>query len=114
MAWTVSDSGEWIHLKRGVALWRVWPNRSMWTPHHALWWDDRLVESQEGLETKVCPMADLVGASRICSLFFPVIWEERFPTIALHVLLNSGVEAALMCLDSLRNPHVGEQVPRLL
>ncbi|KAI5653922.1 hypothetical protein M9H77_31109 [Catharanthus roseus] len=26
------------------------------------------------------------------------------PTVTLHVLLNSGVEAALMCLDSLRLP----------
>ncbi|KAI5666008.1 hypothetical protein M9H77_15861 [Catharanthus roseus] len=33
---TISDLGEWIHLKRGVVLWRVWPNWSMWTPYHAL------------------------------------------------------------------------------
>ncbi|KAI5662616.1 hypothetical protein M9H77_21939 [Catharanthus roseus] len=55
-----SDSGEWIHLKRRVVSWRVWPNRSTWTPHHALWWDGRLVESQEGLEAKVGPKIDLV------------------------------------------------------
>ncbi|KAI5677534.1 hypothetical protein M9H77_08484 [Catharanthus roseus] len=39
---------------------------------------------------------------------------RRVLTIALHVLLNWGVEAALMCLDSLRlpscarNPHCRE------
>ncbi|KAI5680175.1 hypothetical protein M9H77_01402 [Catharanthus roseus] len=30
-----------------------------WTSHHALRWDGRLVETQEGLETEVCPRADL-------------------------------------------------------
>ncbi|KAI5653652.1 hypothetical protein M9H77_30839 [Catharanthus roseus] len=25
-------------LEEGRRLRRVWPNRSMWTPHHALWW----------------------------------------------------------------------------
>ncbi|KAI5672636.1 hypothetical protein M9H77_13000 [Catharanthus roseus] len=59
---------EWIHLKRGIAPQRVLPNWSMWTPHHALRWDGSLVESQEGLETKVGPRADLVGAPRIYSL----------------------------------------------
>ncbi|KAI5650161.1 hypothetical protein M9H77_36166 [Catharanthus roseus] len=54
-----SDLGEWIHLKRGVVMWRSWPNRSTWTPQHALRWDGRLMESQEGLEIKVCPSADL-------------------------------------------------------
>ncbi|KAI5663957.1 hypothetical protein M9H77_23280 [Catharanthus roseus] len=45
---------------------------------------------------------DLVLASGLCP------WS---PTVALHVSLNSGVEVALMCLDSLRlpscarNPH---------
>ncbi|KAI5681565.1 hypothetical protein M9H77_02793 [Catharanthus roseus] len=38
---------------------------------------------------------DLVMGSELCP------WSL---TIALHVLLNSGVEAALMCLDSLRPP----------
>ncbi|KAI5683170.1 hypothetical protein M9H77_04398 [Catharanthus roseus] len=47
---------------------------------------------------------DLVLGSGLCP------WS---PTIALHISLNSGVEAALICLDSLRlpsrarNPHVG-------
>ncbi|KAI5663388.1 hypothetical protein M9H77_22711 [Catharanthus roseus] len=62
------------------------------TSHHALRWDGRLIESQEGLETKVCLRADLIQTLSV------------EPTVALHVLLNSGVEAALMCLDSLRHP----------
>ncbi|KAI5662508.1 hypothetical protein M9H77_21831 [Catharanthus roseus] len=52
-----SDSREWIYLKRGVVLWRTWPNRSMWTPHHALRWDGRL-------ETKVGPKADLINSGQ--------------------------------------------------
>ncbi|KAI5653107.1 hypothetical protein M9H77_30294 [Catharanthus roseus] len=35
-----------------------------WTSHHALWWDGRLVESQEGLETEVGPKADLISSGR--------------------------------------------------
>ncbi|KAI5677214.1 hypothetical protein M9H77_08164 [Catharanthus roseus] len=60
--------------------------------------------------------ADLVGAPRICSLVWPVIWRVWFPTVTLHVLLNSGVEAALMCHDLLRlpscarTPHVGSSI----
>ncbi|KAI5673451.1 hypothetical protein M9H77_13815 [Catharanthus roseus] len=47
---------------------------------------------------------DLVSRSGLCP------WS---PIVALHVSLNSGIEAALMCLDSLRlpscvrNPHIG-------
>ncbi|KAI5657059.1 hypothetical protein M9H77_25852 [Catharanthus roseus] len=50
---------------------------------------------------------DLVSCFELCP------WS---PTVALHVYLNSGVEAALMCLDSLklpsyaRNPHVGSSI----
>ncbi|KAI5681809.1 hypothetical protein M9H77_03037 [Catharanthus roseus] len=69
----------------------------------------------EGLETKVGLRADLVEllfdnlimGSRLCA------WS---PTVELYVLLNSGVEAALMCLDSLRHPscvqihHIGSSV----
>ncbi|KAI5666637.1 hypothetical protein M9H77_16490 [Catharanthus roseus] len=33
-----------------------------WTSHHALRWDSRLVESQEGLETEVGPRADLISS----------------------------------------------------
>ncbi|KAI5681523.1 hypothetical protein M9H77_02751 [Catharanthus roseus] len=36
----------------------------MWTSHHTLRWDSRLVESQEGLETEVSPKADLLGTVR--------------------------------------------------
>ncbi|KAI5666734.1 hypothetical protein M9H77_16587 [Catharanthus roseus] len=65
-----SDLGEWIYLKRVVVPWKAWPNRpptflswfGPWTLHHALRWDGRLVESQEGLETKVGPRADLARA----------------------------------------------------
>ncbi|KAI5663476.1 hypothetical protein M9H77_22799 [Catharanthus roseus] len=51
--------------------------------------------------------ADLILGSRLCP------WS---PTVALHVSLNSGVEAALMCLDSLRlpsfarNPHIDSEI----
>ncbi|KAI5675442.1 hypothetical protein M9H77_06392 [Catharanthus roseus] len=45
--------------------------------HHALRWVACLVESQEGLETKVGLRADLVGAQGICSLVWPVIWRVR-------------------------------------
>ncbi|KAI5675187.1 hypothetical protein M9H77_06137 [Catharanthus roseus] len=50
---------------------------------------------------------DLVMRSGLCP------WG---PIVALHVLLNSSIEAALMCLDSLRfpscarNPHVGSNI----
>ncbi|KAI5672203.1 hypothetical protein M9H77_12567 [Catharanthus roseus] len=50
---------------------------------------------------------DLVMESELCP------WS---PIVALHVLLNSSVEAALMCLDSLRlpscvgTPHVGSSI----
>ncbi|KAI5673865.1 hypothetical protein M9H77_14229 [Catharanthus roseus] len=38
-----------------------------WTSHHALRWDGRLVEGQEGLETEIGPRADLLGAPGISS-----------------------------------------------
>ncbi|KAI5672802.1 hypothetical protein M9H77_13166 [Catharanthus roseus] len=50
---------------------------------------------------------DLVMGSGLCP------WS---PTVALHVILNSGVEAELMCLDSLRLPncsrttHIGSSI----
>ncbi|KAI5658961.1 hypothetical protein M9H77_27754 [Catharanthus roseus] len=50
---------------------------------------------------------DLIKGSEL----FP--WS---PTVTLHVLLNLGVEATLMCLDSLRlpiyarNPHLGSSI----
>ncbi|KAI5677745.1 hypothetical protein M9H77_08695 [Catharanthus roseus] len=36
----------------------------MWTLHHALRWDGRIVESQGGLETEVSPKADLISSGR--------------------------------------------------
>ncbi|KAI5681814.1 hypothetical protein M9H77_03042 [Catharanthus roseus] len=44
--------------------WRLAQSVFMWTLHHALWWDGRLVESQEGLETEVGPKADLSTHTR--------------------------------------------------
>ncbi|KAI5675342.1 hypothetical protein M9H77_06292 [Catharanthus roseus] len=132
----ISDSGEWIHLKRGVAPWRVWPNWSTWTLHHALRWDSHLVESQEGLETKVGPRIDLVerlfGNRALVWCLAGIDYEMPeldsddlilgsglcpwSPTVALYVSLNSDVEVVLMCLDSLRlpsctrNPHISSSI----
>ncbi|KAI5652894.1 hypothetical protein M9H77_30081 [Catharanthus roseus] len=91
--------------ERGHSTWRVWPNR-YYVRHRIML---RFVESQKGLETKRPELVsdDLVMRSGL----FP--WS---PSVALHVLLNSGVEAALMCLDLLRlpscvrTPHVGSSV----
>ncbi|KAI5672161.1 hypothetical protein M9H77_12525 [Catharanthus roseus] len=76
------------------------------TLHHALRWDDHLLESQSDLKLRFLAGTDyempelvsddLVMGSRLC------LWS---PTFALHVLLNSGVEAILMCLNSLRLPN---------
>ncbi|KAI5653268.1 hypothetical protein M9H77_30455 [Catharanthus roseus] len=94
----------------------------MLTSHHALRWVGHLVESQEGLETKVGLRADLLlwnralvrcltginyetpelGSDDLILGSGLCMWKS---TIALHVLLNSGIEAALMCLDSLRLPN---------
>ncbi|KAI5667763.1 hypothetical protein M9H77_17616 [Catharanthus roseus] len=52
-------------LEEGRRPWRVWPNISTWTPYHALRWDGRLVESQEGLETKIGPRADFRWKERL-------------------------------------------------
>ncbi|KAI5648136.1 hypothetical protein M9H77_34141 [Catharanthus roseus] len=68
LAWTI-QIGRVDPLEEGRRPRKVWTNRSSWTPHHALRWDAHLVESQEGLETKVDPRADLIGAPEICSLF---------------------------------------------
>ncbi|KAI5668255.1 hypothetical protein M9H77_18108 [Catharanthus roseus] len=61
---SVSRLGRVHLLEEGCEPRRVWPNRSTWTPHHALRWDGRLVESQEGLETKVGPRVDLINSGR--------------------------------------------------
>ncbi|KAI5668806.1 hypothetical protein M9H77_18659 [Catharanthus roseus] len=129
-----SDLGEWIHLKRGVVPWRAWPNRSTWTSHHALRWDGCFVESQEVLENKVGPRADLrlFGNRALVWCLAGIDYKmPKFdsddlvvesepcpssPTAALCLSLHSGVEAALICLDSLRlpscvrNPHVDSSI----
>ncbi|KAI5653215.1 hypothetical protein M9H77_30402 [Catharanthus roseus] len=57
------------------------------------------------------PMTRYVRGSGLCP------WS---PTVALHALLNSGLDAALMCLDSLRlsncarNPHDSQRRSKLL
>ncbi|KAI5681770.1 hypothetical protein M9H77_02998 [Catharanthus roseus] len=53
-----------VPLEEGRRPQRLWPNQSMWAPHHALRWGGRLVENQEGLETKVGPKTDLFIAER--------------------------------------------------
>ncbi|KAI5682960.1 hypothetical protein M9H77_04188 [Catharanthus roseus] len=72
------------------------------TSPHALRWDGRLVESQEGLETKVGLRANLVP-------------DSFHGGQLLHgtIFSNSTIEAALMCLGSARltncaqTPHIG-------
>ncbi|KAI5673229.1 hypothetical protein M9H77_13593 [Catharanthus roseus] len=61
-----------------------------WIVHHALRWVGCLVESQEGLETKVGLRADLVGALRICSLVWPVIWRVRLLWKSSARMIDSG------------------------
>ncbi|KAI5666402.1 hypothetical protein M9H77_16255 [Catharanthus roseus] len=55
-----------------------------WTLHHVLRWDDRLVESQEGLETEVGPRADLIssersGAQHATEVLGPELLDQIFP-----------------------------------
>ncbi|KAI5653757.1 hypothetical protein M9H77_30944 [Catharanthus roseus] len=69
-----SDSGEWIHLKRGVVPWRVWPNRSTWTLHHALRWGRPPCGELEGLETKVGPKVDLLYGKSGCYENHVLLW----------------------------------------
>ncbi|KAI5657906.1 hypothetical protein M9H77_26699 [Catharanthus roseus] len=62
-----SGAPYWLDpLEEGCSTVEVWPSRSIWTPYHALQWVGRLVESQEGLETKVGPRQNLAGAPGIC------------------------------------------------
>ncbi|KAI5682846.1 hypothetical protein M9H77_04074 [Catharanthus roseus] len=64
-----------------------------------------LVWCSAGIDYKMLELGsnDLVLGSELCP------WS---PTVALHVLLNLGIEVALMCLDSLRlsncapNPYI--------
>ncbi|KAI5682713.1 hypothetical protein M9H77_03941 [Catharanthus roseus] len=62
-----------------------------------------------GIESKMPELVsdDLVMGSGLCPLS---------SAVALHVLLNSGVEVAQMCLDSfrlpsyIRTPHIGSSI----
>ncbi|KAI5682899.1 hypothetical protein M9H77_04127 [Catharanthus roseus] len=65
----VLDSGEWIHLKRGVDAEGVAQSIYVDTASCSAVGFGRLVESQEGLETEVGPTADLVGAPGVYSQF---------------------------------------------
>ncbi|KAI5671198.1 hypothetical protein M9H77_11562 [Catharanthus roseus] len=67
-----------------------------WTLHHALRWDGRLVESQEGPKTEVGPRAHLVGA--------PISSE------------GSGAQEAteVQILEILRKPYDKEEHERLM
>ncbi|KAI5649373.1 hypothetical protein M9H77_35378 [Catharanthus roseus] len=68
-----------------------------------------LVKCLAGIDYKILELIfdDLVMGSRLCP------WSS---TVTLHVLLNLGVEATLMCLDSLRlsscvqTPHIGSSI----
>ncbi|KAI5682390.1 hypothetical protein M9H77_03618 [Catharanthus roseus] len=93
-------------LEEGRSTLRAWPNRDM-----GVWLF--VIEHLYGvwlvLTTRCRNLVSLASfwGSGLCP------WS---PTVALHVLLNLGVEAALMCLDSLRlrscarNPHVGSSI----
>ncbi|KAI5677122.1 hypothetical protein M9H77_08072 [Catharanthus roseus] len=78
----------------------IWGERLLW--NRALVWCFTCID-YEMLELG---FDDLVMGSRL------YLWS---PTIALHVLLNSDVEAALMCVDSIRlpgcarTPHDGQR-----
>ncbi|KAI5682939.1 hypothetical protein M9H77_04167 [Catharanthus roseus] len=88
--WMVSDFGRWIHLREGIIPWRVSPEQ--YYVRHCTKIYDR--------------MATLCRVKRDLKLrLYP--WS---PTFALHVLLNLGVKAALMCLDSLRLPSCLTQI----
>ncbi|KAI5652523.1 hypothetical protein M9H77_29710 [Catharanthus roseus] len=113
----VSNSREWIYLKRSVDRGGCGPiglhghrimlcggirlpsRESRGARHRALVW------YLAGIDYEMSELGsdDFVVGSRL----YP--WS---PIVTLHVILNSGVETALMCLDSLRlssyarNPHV--------
>ncbi|KAI5656788.1 hypothetical protein M9H77_25581 [Catharanthus roseus] len=107
MTWTVLTL-RLDQLERGAVVpWMVWPNW-YYVRHHimlcgrtvALWRvrRDLKLRCLAGIDYEMPKLVsdDLVMGSGLCP------WS---PTIALHVLLNSGVEAALVCLDSLRLPN---------
>ncbi|KAI5662410.1 hypothetical protein M9H77_21733 [Catharanthus roseus] len=98
----ILDSGEWIHLKMGHR-----PGESGGARNQG-WFQGRpaLVWCLAGFDYEMPELDfdDLVLG------FGHYPWS---PIVALHVSLNSGVDTALMCLDSLRlpsctrNPHTG-------
>ncbi|KAI5677031.1 hypothetical protein M9H77_07981 [Catharanthus roseus] len=51
--WLISRTRASSNNVDGFKLWRVDPLERGGTSHHALWWDGRLVKSQEGLDTKI-------------------------------------------------------------
>ncbi|KAI5672615.1 hypothetical protein M9H77_12979 [Catharanthus roseus] len=65
-----------------------------------------------------CPYGIWLVLTTRCRNLVPMtsFWGSRLcpwsPTVALHVLLNLGVEAAQMCLDSLRLPSCARN-PRI-
>ncbi|KAI5681608.1 hypothetical protein M9H77_02836 [Catharanthus roseus] len=105
-------------LEDGRSTLRAWPNRYLrghrimlcgGTVAYAVVCNRALVRYLAGIDYEVPELSSdgLVLGSRLCP------WS---PTVALHVLLNLGVEAALMCLDLLklpscaRNPHIGSSI----
>ncbi|KAI5666958.1 hypothetical protein M9H77_16811 [Catharanthus roseus] len=105
-------------LEEGHSTLRAWPNRYLHghrimlcggTVAYAVVCNQALVWCLAGIDYEIPELGSdgLVWGSGLC------LWN---PTVALHVLLNLGVEAALMCLDSLRlpsctrNPHVGSSI----
>ncbi|KAI5657024.1 hypothetical protein M9H77_25817 [Catharanthus roseus] len=112
MTWTVSDSGGWIHLRKSIIPWRVWPKR-YYVRHCIMLCDGTAALWRVRMDLKLRCLADtdyemselvfddLVMGSGLC------LWCTTF---ALHVLLNSGVEAALLCLDSFSLPSSLTQI----
>ncbi|KAI5647869.1 hypothetical protein M9H77_33874 [Catharanthus roseus] len=56
------------------------------------WGKEKRILSQEGLETKIGLMENLVGAPRICSLVWPMIWR-------LQLLWKSSARRCLAGID---------------
>ncbi|KAI5667810.1 hypothetical protein M9H77_17663 [Catharanthus roseus] len=101
----------WIHLKRGVVPGGFGPI-SIYVDiascsTYSCYGNRALVWCLAGIDYEMPELFsdDLVMGSELCP------WS---PTVALHIHLNSGVEAVMMCLDSLRlpsyarTPHVGQ------
>ncbi|KAI5668216.1 hypothetical protein M9H77_18069 [Catharanthus roseus] len=112
----ILDSGEWIHVKRGQTAEDVAQSVYVDTascsgggvrpPSGELVGDQTQCSSQGRLALVWCLAGidyemseldsdDLVLGSKLC------LWSS---IVALHISLHSGIEVALMCLDSLRLP----------